>query len=202
MFILIALFIGIAMEYVLLFPYPLTEAKIPEFYSSLKDDTSVRAILELPTGQDDPEYILNTNKHMYYQTLHHKPIVSGHTPRIPDGLEYFTRSFALINAITHPKTLIKGDIIPLNIEYMIKDGIEKLSSYSIDLVILHKNAMDALSKPEFNAISKLLKRALGQPVHEDEDLQAFRVHFYALQQTESSPFYTLGRVGMIRISRG
>jgi len=192
-FIFIALFLVIAMEYVLLFPYPLTDAKIPRFYSKLKEDSSVRAILELPCGQDDPDYILNTNKYMYYQTFHHKPIVSGHTPRVPDGLEDFTRSFPLINALTHPKTLIKGDIIPLNIDRMIKDGLENLSRHSIDLVLLHKDAMDALSKHELKAISKLLIKALGKPFHEDEDLQAFRVRSYTPRRLDSSPFYALGK---------
>jgi len=189
---IVAIFIGIAMEYVLIFPYTLTEAKIPRFYSRLKEDPSVRAVLELPTGQNDPDYIWNTNKYMYYQTFHHKPIVSGHTPRVPDGLEDFTREFPLINALTHPKILIKGDIVPMNIERMIKDGLERLASHSIDLVILHKDAMDALSLPEFRAISRILMKALGQPTYEDEYLLAFRVHPAPPSPLGSRPFYALG----------
>ena len=172
-----ALIMGISLEYVLLFPYPLTDAAIPAFYSRIKNDPSIKAILELPSGQYGPDDIWNTYKYMYYQTFHHKPMVSGHTPRVPDGLVEFTHETPLLRELTHPQILLKGDIVPLDMEIVAREGLEILKKYTIDPIILHKDkdARDALSLPELMAIKRLLRRSLGPPDYEDENVASFRV---------------------------
>jgi hypothetical protein len=55
-------------------PYPLAAVDIPPFYTALAEDTEEYAILEVPMNWDRPTHLL-------YQTVHHKPIVTGYVTR-------------------------------------------------------------------------------------------------------------------------
>ena len=58
-------------------PFPATQAPVPAFYQQLAASSEVGAVLEIP-------YSKNRSISLYYQTIHHHPIVGGYLSRVVD----------------------------------------------------------------------------------------------------------------------
>jgi hypothetical protein len=76
--------LGVVMLFELsLVPLGLEPADTPNFYRELGADPSAGAIIDLPMGRRE------SKKYMYYQTIHHRPIVEGMIARLPpDAYDY------------------------------------------------------------------------------------------------------------------
>ncbi len=73
-------------------PLPLTDARVPEFYSQLANDSADYAILELPLGWRNSFGTLGAEdtRVQYYQSVHHKRLLGGNTSRNhPFKFDYF-----------------------------------------------------------------------------------------------------------------
>ncbi len=65
-------------------PFELTKIPIPEFYRTLKSESGDFSILNIPFTT-----MQACERHMYYQTVHHRPISGGFLARF--DLDYYTR---------------------------------------------------------------------------------------------------------------
>lgn len=71
------------------FPHPLTSAQIPAIYQSMAMKQIEGALLALPAGEffaGRTDFFAEVSKAMYYQSEHHKPLVSGYLGRRPSRL--------------------------------------------------------------------------------------------------------------------
>jgi len=83
-------------------PLPLTDARIPEICYQIGAEPGHFAILQLPMGWRNSFGTLGSERTQaqYYQTAHHKPIISGNISRNPPfKFEYFRR-ISLLKSIT------------------------------------------------------------------------------------------------------
>lgn len=71
-----ALIAAVTVEYQLVWGFPAVTAHIPDEIRALRDDDSVRAVLNLPHDN-----LLVAKEAMYLQTGHHKPLVAGFISR-------------------------------------------------------------------------------------------------------------------------
>ncbi len=85
-------------------PFELTRIPIPEFYYRLRQEPSDYSIVNIPFDK-----ITSIERHMFYQTVHHKPLSSGFLARFdPD---YYTRLMS--------KPISKSYFISRKIKYVI-----------------------------------------------------------------------------------
>ena len=81
--IIIVWIILILIDFSVQFPYPIVEASVPREYNPIAQTPEEFALLELPAGE---LFLKEISWDMYYQTFHHKPIVSGYLGRRPREL--------------------------------------------------------------------------------------------------------------------
>jgi hypothetical protein len=72
-----ALILGLIYFEFLAIPVPMQSARIPKFAEVLASDPTVTGILDLPDGS----YVFDAY-HMFYQTLHQKPLIGGYVSRL------------------------------------------------------------------------------------------------------------------------
>ena len=147
-------------EYVIVFPFPVGQTPIPDFYRQLAVDPQDYAILDIPFSGWSA-----TNTNMYYQTVHGHPIVGGFVYRVPAGVRPMMNYFRLL---VRPPTETDDIVEPLNGT----DRAAILHHYDIRYVILHK---PALLSQELLLWLDWLGTLHGQKAYEDEQIVAFRV---------------------------
>jgi hypothetical protein len=76
-------------------PLHLEPVDAPEFYRKLGADPSAGAIIDLPMGRRE------SKKYMYYQTIHHRPIVEGMIARMPPDAYDYIEANPLLRAWRH-----------------------------------------------------------------------------------------------------
>lgn len=79
-------------------PYPMMP--LPEtslFLLNLAQNDQPSAILDLPMGRNP------SKQYLYWQTLHHQPLVEGHVSRTPDRAYAFIESNAALRALRSPE---------------------------------------------------------------------------------------------------
>ncbi len=84
-------------------PLPLTDARIPPVYEQVAADPGDFAILQLPLGWRNSFGMMGAEdtRTQYYQSFHHKRLLSGNISRNPpDRFEYFRRQPILDSLIT------------------------------------------------------------------------------------------------------
>ena len=84
-------------------PLPLTDARVPEVYDRLAADPDDYAILQLPLGWRNSFGVQGAEdtRTQYYQTVHHKRLLSGNISRNPAyKFDYFARRPILESLIT------------------------------------------------------------------------------------------------------
>lgn len=77
-----------------IFPYPLTNASIPQLYSQIEGEPTQEngertALLELPAGEyftHNYNFFKAVSQWMYYQSSHQRPVISGYLGRRPARL--------------------------------------------------------------------------------------------------------------------
>ncbi|MGB3904115.1 MAG: hypothetical protein WBB22_04270 [Anaerolineae bacterium] len=153
-------------------PYPVSEVEVPSFYQSLAVDEEEYAILELPMNWDRPA-------HMLYQTVHHKPIITGYLSR-PNPLALVER----VPVLQHFRFLgpdiiaqAPGEVAPQVFEYL-----------GIRYVIVHEYMLPPGKEREavFGLVQEVFADQL--PSYQDEQITVYQVG----EQEPGSPFLILG----------
>ena len=153
-------------------PYPVSEVEVPSFYQSLAVDEEEYAILELPMNWDRPA-------HKLYQTVHHKPIITGYLAR-PNPLALVER----VPVLQHFRFLgpdiiaqAPGEVAPQVFEYL-----------GIRYVILHEYMLPPGKEREavFGLVQEVFADQL--PFYQDEQITVYQVG----EQEPGSPFLILG----------
>jgi hypothetical protein len=133
-----------------IWPWPLGNARVPEFYQPIAEDGQNYAILDLPIWEYRCE-----RYQLYYATIHEHPIVGGVVTRRSPEAE---RTIREIEEIVDPE-----------------EGLataESLANLGIRYVVLHKLC---LSEEEVRDRSGFLASRLGPHVYDDSWIRAFQV---------------------------
>jgi len=151
----VALLSGIILlEYALFWPFPAADARLPSIFRELAAAPDVRAVLDVPA--DDP---LAAQAALYQQTLHHRPLVGGHS------LRRTLQSPAVLAVLDRAAT---GAADPLWPPLADETARALLSAAGADRIVLHKRA---LADP--GAAADHLRTLAGPPVYEDAEIAVF-----------------------------
>ena len=154
-------------------PYPMSSAKVPNFYYSLATDPEDYAILEVPNLA--PYHV--AHEFMYYQTIHEKKLVCGFVSRTPDYTIKFLDSTPFISQLSRlylidrSIPILREDILKQNITDM---GSSILNFYNIRYIILHRKYM---TKEQLEFANKLLQATLKEKaeLHDEDSLIVYEV---------------------------
>ncbi len=158
-------------------PFSTSDAVIPAVYKTIKHEKNIRAIYELPSGNEfELPYVGYSYIYMYYQTYHHKPIVYGHIPRTPNHADDFTLLNPLLQVFSEPEALSYGDIIDRPITNYIPYGLKALEDNDVSVVILHRNFLStSFDRNTEKALYKLLEKVFGHPFIDSSSIAVFSV---------------------------
>ncbi|MEI7556063.1 hypothetical protein [Candidatus Chlorohelix sp.] len=147
------------------FPFPTTEIPNPALYQIMAEDKEPGKVLDLP--------VYPYAKYQYYQTLHHRPIVTGYLSRITiqawDSVETLPNLPQLYSDKWYSfPDLIQREIYP--VEEGFKDGLQQ---NNIRYVVLHRNNGEAI----YPKLHEFLLEKLGAPFYDNnqEGLDAWRI---------------------------
>jgi hypothetical protein len=153
-------------------PYPMSSAKVPNFYYSLANDPEDYAILEVPSLTPT----LAAQEIMYYQTIHEKKLVRGCVSRVPNYAKEFSDSRPFISQLSHlcifDRTIpTRNDIVKQNITDI---GASILNFYNIRYIILHRKYM---TKEQLEFTNKLLQATLKEKaeLYDEDSLIVYEV---------------------------
>jgi hypothetical protein len=107
-----------------LVPLHLEPTDVPDFYRKLGADPSIGAIIDLPMGRRE------SMKYMYYQTIHHRPIVEGHIARMPSDVYEYIEANPLLRAWQRDERFDCA-------EYDMWAAVEALETDGFRYVVLH-----------------------------------------------------------------
>ncbi len=108
-------------------PYPGAPAAVNPFYQQLASQTEDFALIELPMGRQP------SKPYVYYQTVHHKPIVEGLSARTPAGSYRYITQNELLLAWRH-QTALDCNVMP---DDVIRAQIERLMADDFRYVLVH-----------------------------------------------------------------
>jgi len=152
-------------------PYPTSSAALPAFYHQLAAQDEQLAILELPTGAGRQR---NTAWYMLYQTYHGKELAHGYVARPPESVTLFPSWVLGARLLSPPMRLLDSDTWPA-----FEAAFADLLAYNdIRYVIVRQQAGPSAlpySEEQYREVRASLTRSLGEPVYEDEGLEARQV---------------------------
>jgi hypothetical protein len=152
----------ILLDYVVAWPFPAMDARVPDFYQRMAQESEDLAVLDLPQW---PIWLREaSNRAMHYQTVHQHKIVGGYVWRLPEGLEGGMK--ALQELVLPPVT---EDMIQRPSP---EEALQALNRYHIRYVVLHKGVWATEEDEEALAA---LRHLLGEPFYDDQRLAAFLV---------------------------
>jgi hypothetical protein len=155
----LGLLAALSVEFLVFFPFPTRTAAVPEFYRQYAHSPAAGPILEVPTG--DPSWGGLTHQWMLYQTVHGKPLVYGHTHRVPDGVLAFSEKTPVVHELT--RLAYTGGQLKLAPEYW-HGASERLGRLGITHVGLH--AWPGMLDGEgYDHLKQQLDRLFGPPVY-------------------------------------
>ncbi|MGZ4891723.1 MAG: hypothetical protein ACXV2B_05635, partial [Halobacteriota archaeon] len=123
--VLCLVFAGLILFEFLSAPYPVGSTSVPAFYKTMASDPESYAILEVPFNFNGTI--------LYYQTIHHKPLVGGYVSREPPN----ARQFVEKQPSAHFLSLIQfmSNNVSVNASYF---NPSALAQYNIRYVIVHQ----------------------------------------------------------------
>jgi hypothetical protein len=138
-------------------PYPMMP--LPEqspFVTQLADETDPYAVLDLPMGRNPSKVYL------YWQTLHHKPLIEGHVSRTPDRAYDFIENNLLLRAL---RNSIKGTLTD---EQRVA-AMQQLADQHVRYLLVHI----PMSNPD--QIDQYRTIIAADPIYADELVQVYAV---------------------------
>jgi len=133
-------------------------------YDIIAADNEEFGVLELPND------IVNTQKYLYQQTLHEKPLVNGKIAQGIDTLPDYISKQPLFQELINPRrSNFRNNIIDQG--YETPDFVNSIfNQYNIKYVVVHTKE---LSEKEFLKINSILTQSIGNPIYVDEDASLF-----------------------------
>jgi hypothetical protein len=138
----------------LVIPVPLERPQVSPIYARLADEPGEFAVLNLPL---DPQ---KSKLYMFAQTVHHHPILQGHTSRLPPG------SHAYLDG--HPWLRVLRQHSEMNPSLTdVSRQLASLAEDGIRYIILHKTQVGA------DRIAHWKRYLLARPRFEDEQIAVY-----------------------------
>jgi hypothetical protein len=135
-------------------PTATVSARVPDFYYMLAEEPSDFAIVGLPGKRH------HTERYMFYQIVHRRPILGGHVSRLPAGALDFASSVPLIKDM-YTEVAINTELPDISRQ------LSLLAEADFKYVIIHK---DLATEQQLNAWQSYLPI---QPRYEDEEVAAY-----------------------------
>ncbi len=135
-------------------PAATTLAHVPDFYYTLAKEPGDFAIVELPGDRQHTEY------YMFYQTVHGRPLLTGHVSRLPPQATEFISSVPLVDDI-YESGMIDTQLPDLSRQLLL------LSNAGFRYIILHKN----MASP--GQLSKWRSYLAASPRYEDDEVVVY-----------------------------
>lgn len=136
-------------------PTATVSADIPDYYKSLGREPGAFAVVALPNDRD------RTERHMYYQTAHRRPLLGGHVSRLPPDALDFISSVDIIGDI-YREAGIRTDLPDVSRQ------LSPLSEAGFRYIVIDKDLAD---DEELEAWRSYLA---VPPLYEDRDVLAYR----------------------------
>jgi hypothetical protein len=118
----------ILFEY-LVVPFPLAQPRVSPFYESLRSEDGQFALFDVPTGWGASRH------YMYYQTVHHRPIVEGHVSRPIGDVYRFFRKVPLLTRVGEYDKEWKLDLPDISRQ------LSALADANVRYLIVHKDLL-------------------------------------------------------------
>jgi hypothetical protein len=160
------------------FPFPTIEIPNPAMYQIMAQDKEPGKVLDLP--------IFPYANYQYYQTLHHRPIVTGYLSRTTDLMWVSVETLPNLPQLYSDKWYHFSDLTQREI-YPVEEGFkEGLQQNNIRYVVLHRNSGEAIY-PKFH---EFLLDKLGTPFYNNnqEGLAAWKIEPSATPTSEKFRF--------------
>lgn len=138
-------------------PYPMMP--LPEqspFVTQLANETDPYAVLDLPMGRNPSKVYL------YWQTLHHKPLIEGHVSRTPDRAYDFIENNLLLRAL---RNSIKGTLT----DEQRVTAMQQLADQHVRYLLVHIPMSNPDQIDQYRAIIG------ADPIYADELVQVYAV---------------------------
>ena len=136
-------------------PFPTTQPEVPSFYHQLAAQPDNFAIVDVPISND------LSKQHMYYQTVHEKPIVTGHVSRPPQHAYDFITSSGLLHEMWQgQETGSTGNPVL---------DLKSLEDANVRYLIAHR---DSLAEEELETLDSYLSRP---PFFSDDRLIVYQI---------------------------
>jgi len=131
-------------------PFPTRPPDIPTGYQQIADQVGEFAIVDLPISND------LSKRYMYYQTMHHRPTVTGHVSRPPADVYAFIDSNGLLQGMRREGRLSSEGNSQADLAGLAEAGVRYL--------VVHQ---EQLSDEELGALKAYLPT---QPFYTDDQL--------------------------------
>lgn len=170
----------VGLESLIAMPFPTSPTAVPAFYRSLAATPGGGALLELPNG--DLNYGGPTHRWMYYQTIHQRPLVFGHTHRVPNGVSTYYWNDPVVRAIARmgyngrPLDLAPSDR---------RSAAGRLAGDGVSHVIVHR-VPGMVGAETFALWQRELTELFGAPVYTDAEMAAFETGMRSARKAASA----------------
>ena len=157
-------------------PYPMRDLRVPRFYRELARQPGRFAVAEVPLFGDYMVY-------MYYQTVHHKPILAGHVSRLPPHALDFVRGNALLRELQPERTapagapvlyLTRADVLSQSLPELraaYGPALKRAQKAGVNVIVAHSQMM---TPADIRALQRVLHDALGLlPVQDGDGIIAY-----------------------------
>ncbi len=138
-------------------PYPIMP--LPQqspFAAQMANASDQYAILDLPMGRNPSKVYL------YWQTIHHLPMIEGHVSRTPDSAYDFIQANALLRRLRNPERGAPTDV-------QRSEAMKQLSDQNVRYLLVHV----PMSNPDQMAQYRSIIGA--DPIYADDLLQVYAV---------------------------
>lgn len=144
-------------------PYPMRDLQMPQFYRHLANRSSTFAVGEVPLFGDYMVY-------MYYQTVHHRPLLAGHVSRLPPRALDFVRGNALLRDLQPNRDAQPGEpVLFLTAKVPPDADLEKVRTEygpaltaarqkDVGVLVIHRSMLTAA---DMSAVDRLMCGAFG-----------------------------------------
>ena len=135
-------------------PTATVSARVPSFYTDLAEETGDFAIVELPGQRRSAEY------YMMYQTVHSRPMQTGHVSRLPSGALDFISSNAMLST-----TYDEGELNTNPPD--ISRQLSILAEAGFRYIVVHKDMVTS------DQLTRWRSYLVISPYYEDEEVVVF-----------------------------
>jgi len=174
---------------------PLPTYNIPEsqIYNQIASDPRNVVVLQAPLGKFLLPIVTGTlfSDYIYYQSIHEKPIISGHQSRPPSETANYVRTYFLNQFIGDQPS---NDIVEQDLKEV---GISLFDYFDIGYVVIYTDLSRTFNKYESPYVSKIwlpqTKATLSDIFSKPPDFSDDRLFSYKVPEPNSnSPFIVLG----------